>query len=738
MSLKPKPINFTEKWNSLQETVKGVITLDRVPREAWNERFNDVYSMCVAFPEPLGDQLYDSTKLFLENHVLELLSIIQTGGTANLLQNYYTYWQKYSKGVKYLHSLYQYLNNQHIRKHKLSEAEVLYGNITPDATEQMEVGELGLDVWKHNMIVPLKDSMLGLLLDEFDKQRQNISTTTSLDIISGVIDSFVVVQEFRKKHPLELYQSYFERPFLEQSSEHFKREAARLLQECSVSEYMVKVLQILKEEGIRSKKYLHDSTYGKVRERCRQHMVGDHLAFLHGECESMVKEEHREDMHNIYLLLREVKDGMIKLVDIFREHIKQHGIKVIELLKPEQIYVHFVEEVLAVHKKYKSMVIDVFENDLCFSGALDKAFTVIINYKQVKNQPSKSPEYLSKYCDNLLKKSSKGMSESEIDDKLSQSITIFKYVDDKDVFQRFYQRHLAKRLIHQQSQSMDGEEGMINKLKQACGYEFTNKLHRMFTDIRVSEGLNTKFHNEFLPTSGGELNVTFSMYVLQTGAWPLGSSPVSSFVIPEQLIPCMQYFEEFYKKKFNGRKLTWLHHHCQGELKLNYLQKVYMVTMQTFQMAIMLLFENHNSLKYSEIQELLQLSNDQFQKHINSLVECKLLLIDGDIVTLNTSYTNKRTKLRITAALQKDTPQEIEQTVNSVEDDRKTYLQAAIVRIMKARKVLRHNQLVNEILSQSKSFAPSIALIKKSIETLIDKGYLERTPNSSDGYSYVA
>lgn len=60
----------------------------------------------------------------------------------------------------------------------------------------------------------------------------------------------------------------------------------------------------------------------------------------------------------------------------------------------------------------------------------------------------------------------------------------------------------------------------------------------MFTDIRVSEGLNTKFQNEFLK-SGEELNVTFSMYVLQTGAWPLGSSPVS-FVIPKQLIPCMQ------------------------------------------------------------------------------------------------------------------------------------------------------------------------------------------------------
>lgn len=67
-------------------------------------------------------------------------------------------------------------------------------------------------------------------------------------------------------------------------------------------------------------------------------MVGDHLDFLHGESESMIKEERRNDMHNIYLLLREIKDGMTSLVDIFREHIKQHGIRVIESLRQEQVY----------------------------------------------------------------------------------------------------------------------------------------------------------------------------------------------------------------------------------------------------------------------------------------------------------------------------------------------------------------------------------------------------------------
>lgn len=59
-----------------------------------------------------------------------------------------------------------------------------------------------------------------------------------------------------------------------------------------------------------------------------------------------------------------------------------------------------------------------------------------------------------------------------------------------------------------------------------------------------------------------------------------------------------------------------------------------MVTMQTFQMAIMLLFEDQNTFKYTEIHELLQIPSDQFQKHINSLLECKLLLMDGDVSDL--------------------------------------------------------------------------------------------------------
>ncbi|XP_014262650.1 cullin-2 [Cimex lectularius] len=743
MSLKPKRVDFQETWTILQETVKGVITLGNVPHSTWSDRFSDVYSLCVAYPEPLADRLYQETRQFLDNHVKSLLQQVTGAGEQNLLRNYQKAWNEYYQGINYLHRLYLYLNQQHIKKQKLSEAEIIYGNMTQDSEEQMEIGELGLEIWKRNMIEPLQENLVKLLLEGIHQDRVGDAQSTASEIIKGVIQSFVSVQEYKKKDNLELYRTIFEKPFLEATGEYYRREASKYLQESNVSQYMEKVTQRLSEESMRSHRFIHYSSHAAVTAKCEEEMVAGHLSFLHSECEAMVTEERKNDLRNMYPLLHAVSGGLGILVQHVMSHIKSSGLLAISGLSGDNMHIQFVESMLEVHKTYKQLIQDVFASDQAFMGALDRACSSVINYRINPKQPCKSPELLAKYCDTLLKKSSKGITETEIDDKLSNSITIFKYIDDKDVFQKFYSRMLARRLIHQQSQSMDAEESMINRLKQACGYEFTNKLHRMFTDMSVSNDLNNKF-NAFLKHDNIELGINFSISVLQAGAWPLGQANVTSFQLPEELVKSVQMFENFYHNHFSGRKLTWLHHLCQGELKLGYLKKPYIVTMQVFQMAILLLFENSDSFTCEEIQSTLQLNSDQFNKHITSLIDCKLLLCSSENITaettltLNKDYSNKRTRLRISTAMQKETPQEMEQTVTAVDEDRKLYLQAAIVRIMKSRKVLRHNALIQEVLSQSKAFAPAISMIKKCIEALIDKQYIERTPNSSDEYSYVA
>ena len=52
--------------------------------------------------------------------------------------------------------------------------------------------------------------------------------------------------------------------------------------------------------------------------------------------------------------------------------------------------------------------------------------------------------------------------------------------------------------------------------QQACGYEFTNKLHRMFTDMSISADLNMKFTG-FVQEEKVDVGVNFSILVLQVG-----------------------------------------------------------------------------------------------------------------------------------------------------------------------------------------------------------------------------
>ncbi|KAJ3197072.1 Cullin-3 [Irineochytrium annulatum] len=79
------------------------------------------------------------------------------------------------------------------------------------------------------------------------------------------------------------------------------------------------------------------------------------------------------------------------------------------------------------------------------------------------------------------------------------------------------------------------------------------------------------------------------------------------------------------------------------------------------------------------------------------------------------------------------------ETMEKVDEARKHQVEAAIVRIMKSRRRMDHNALLNEVLGQlGARFAPSPAMIKKRIEALIEREYLERDAKDRKYYNYLA
>lgn len=97
------------------------------------------------------------------------------------------------------------MNQQHIKKQKFSEAEITLGSFTADPTEQMEIGELGLEIWKEHMIEPLRPELVRLLLERIEDDRKGIPSVNSTDAIRDIIQSFVHVHS-HKDLGFELYQ----------------------------------------------------------------------------------------------------------------------------------------------------------------------------------------------------------------------------------------------------------------------------------------------------------------------------------------------------------------------------------------------------------------------------------------------------------------------------------------------------------------------------------------------------
>lgn len=266
----------------------------------------------------------------------------------------------------------------------------------------MEIGELGLDIWRIFMIQNLGGILVKQILQGIERDRvEGNLISRDIETISGVIHSFVMVQDYKKKGNLKLYENMFEVKMLEASGEYFKSQASKLLQSCSVSQYMQEVIRILDEENIRAHKFMHISSIQKLKKECEDRMITDHKPFLYSECKDMVSNDKRDDLKNLYTLLKPITDGLKELIQILLEQIKNEGTESVMNLKGEnvrmtsiekqdgidfdcvlfQIHIQFVENMLQVHQKYENLINETFKNDPLFLSALDRACASVINSK---------------------------------------------------------------------------------------------------------------------------------------------------------------------------------------------------------------------------------------------------------------------------------------------------------------------------------------------------------------------
>lgn len=153
--------------------------------------------------------------------------------------------------------------------------------------------------------------------------------------------------------------------------------------------------------------------------------------------------------------------------------------------------------------------------------SLDRDMTVDLtiknSFESFINENDKTAKSLVMYLDDQFKKDFKNNTEVEIAEKVDKVIQIFRYLQDKDVFESFYKSSFAKRLLDSRRVLEEAEKEVIKKLKEECGFEFTQRLEVMFKDIKMSEQRMQDFKKS---PSYQMLALDLNVKVLTTGHWP--------------------------------------------------------------------------------------------------------------------------------------------------------------------------------------------------------------------------
>lgn len=689
----------------------------------------------------LGEDLYQNLITYLNGYLKSLVEISKTHADEALLSFYIREWDRYTTAAKYINHLFRYLNRHWVKREMDEGKKNIY-----------DVYTLHLVQWRLTLFTEVHEKVMDAVLKMVEKQRHG--ETIEHSQIKNIVDSFVSLgldEADPTKSTLDVYRYNFERPFLEATKNFYQAESKQFVAENSIVEYMKKAELRLDEEEERVQMYLHQDIIVPLKKTCNTALIADHSVILRDEFQVLLDNDRVDDMQRMYNLLSRIPDGLDPLRAKFEAHVRKAGLGAVakvaddaDKLEPKV----YVDALLEIHTQYQALVKQAFKDEPEFTRSLDNACREFVNRNQVcKSGSNKSPELLAKYTDALLKKSANGAEETDLENTLTQIMTVFKYIEDKDVFQKFYSRMLARRLVHTSSSSDDAETSMISKLKEACGYEYTNKLQRMFQDMQISKDLNSGF-KEFetkLLEPGDEKPVDASYSILGTGFWPL-NPPNTDFTPPAEIAKAYERFQSFYGQKHSGRKLTWLWQLCKGEVKANYCRSTktpYTFQVSTYQMAILLLFNENDKNSYDDIVKATQLQADVLDPALGIFVKAKVLTMtpDGDkpgpgkMFALNYDFKSKKIRVNLNIAVKSEQKQEVDETHKTIEEDRKLLMQSAIVRIMKARKKMKHTQLVSECINQIRSrFVPKIPDIKKCIDILLEKEYLERLDDDELGY----
>lgn len=748
---------------------------------SFEELYRNAYTMVL---HKHADRLYSGLQEVVREHLQsQIRELVLDSINGRFLETLNRVWTDHTTSMVMIRDILMYLDRVYVTQ---AGVEPVY--------------PLGLRIFRTEIVdhPPINEHLKATLLGMISLERQK-------EIIEWIdlknVCQMLIALGADSRH---YYEQQFESLFLRETGEFYRRASQKFLAENSACVYVHKVNECLIEEVQRSERYLDKITEEKIISVLNDELISKNMITI-VEMENsglvyMLLNDRIQDLRCLYELLKRVPNGTKTMTNTMSRYLRTKGTAIVNENKQIQQQeveeavadqqngngpnpIMFIQSLIELKDQFDKFLSDAFGGDREFKNCIQADFEHFFNLS------TKSPEYLSLYIDDKLKKGLRSLNEGEIETVLDKTLVLFRFLQEKDVFEKYYKQHLAKRLLFQKSLSDDAEKSMISKLKTECGCQFTSKIEGMFRDMELSSTIMNDYKE--WDSSGGRSELDLTVRVLTSVFWPIDNQ-VAMCTLPQSAELAFRNFEQFYLGKHNGRKITLNPRHGQADVKAIFFptgnprmatqrelvadedlasqqesdmpgssnqsagprrrEEHKILTVSTYQMCLLMRFNIQAKMSFEQLLNGTQIPEKDLKRCLQSLAMGKqsqrILCRKGagkdiesqDEFWVNDGFTSKLTRIKVQMVSgRSETEPERKETRSKVDDDRKHEIEAAIVRVMKARKRLLHNDLVTEVTNQLRArFMPDPVLIKKRVESLIEREYLERDKYNLKMYVYLA
>lgn len=303
-------------------------------------------------------------------------------------------------------------------------------------SDHVPPSQLALAQWKALFFMQIQSQnakLAGAVLRMIERQRDGDVIDQSL--VKKVVDSFVSLgldQTDPSKECLDVYKEHFETPFISATESYYKKESEAFLASGTVSDYLKKAEDRLREEEDRVERYLHTKTRKELISKCEHVLIREHAELMWESFQNLLDFDQDEDLQRMYALLSRIPEGLEPLRKKFEGHVKQAGLSAIsklvgeggdniDSLDPKA----YVDALLEVHRKNSETVTRSFKGEAGFAASLDKACREFVNRNTATGSSStKSPELIAKHADMLLRKNNKMAEEGDLEGALNRVVSL--------------------------------------------------------------------------------------------------------------------------------------------------------------------------------------------------------------------------------------------------------------------------------------------------------------------------